>query len=120
MCSLVEAVYGLVNAARRWCHRVVTNLRNMGGYESLMEPCLWTFRDENGVIQALCLVYLDDLMLACSDSPFGKRIFDGINLYEWGTWESRVLTQCGARMTQAHNKHIETHGADLRSVSQNT
>ena len=61
------------------------------------DPCLWTFRDENGVIHALCLVYVDDFMFACSDSPFGKHVFDSINnLYEWRKWESRVFKQCGA------------------------
>ena len=48
-------------------------------------------------------------MLACSGCPFGKRIFDGINnLNELGTWESRVFTQCGARVTQAYDKHTQT------------
>ena len=108
---LLKAVYGLVNAPRRWCHHVAPDLRNMRGEESLMEPCLWTFRDENGVIHALCLVYVDDFMLACSDSPFGKHVFHRINnLYEWGTWESRVFTQCDARITQAHDKHTRTWG----------
>ena len=107
--SLLKAVYGLVNAPRRWSQRVVTDLRNMGGEESLMELCLWTFRDGNGVIQALCFVHVDDFMLACSDSPFGTRIFGGINNpYEWRTWESRVFTQCGARTTQAYDKHTKT------------
>ena len=76
-----------------------------------MEPCLWTFRDENGVIQALCLVYVDDFMLACSDSPFGKHIFERINnLYEWGKWESRVFKQCGAQITQACKRYSGTWG----------
>ena len=43
---LLKAVYGLVNAPRRWYHRVATSLRNMIGEESVMEPHLWTFRDE--------------------------------------------------------------------------
>ena len=77
-------MYGLVNAPKRWYHRVAIDLRNRTGEESVMEPCLWTFRDENGVIQALCLVFVDDFMLACSDSPFGKHVFESINnLYEW-------------------------------------
>ena len=81
---LLKAVYGLDNAPRRWYHRVATDLRKMKGEESVMKPCLWTFRDENGVIHALCLVYVDDFMLACSDSPFGKHVFESINnLYEW-------------------------------------
>ena len=108
---LLKAVYGLVKAPRRWCHRVATDLRNMRGEGSLMEPCLWTFRDQNGVIRALCLEDVDEFMLACSDSPFGKHVFDSINnLYEWRTWESRVFAQCGARITQANDKHTRTWG----------
>ena len=37
---LLKAVYGLVNAPRRWYHPVATDLRNMKGEESAMEPCL--------------------------------------------------------------------------------
>ena len=53
-------------------HYVATDLRHMGSEEFLMEPCLVTFRDENGVIHALCLENVDDFMLAYSDSPFGN------------------------------------------------
>ena len=108
---LLKAVYGLVNAPRRWYHRAATDLRNMRGEESIMEPCLWTFRDENGVIHALCLVYVDDIMLACSVSPFGKHVFHSINkMYEWRKWESRVFKQCCARITQAYDKNTGTWG----------
>ena len=55
------------------------------------------------------MVYVDDFMLACNDSPFGKHVLDSNNnLYEWRTWESRMFTKCGARITQAYDKHIET------------
>ena len=54
-------------------------------------------------------VYVDDFILACSDSSFGKHVFESINsLYEWGKWESRVFKQCGAQITQAYNKHTGT------------
>ena len=63
------------------------------------------------IVSALSLVYVDDFMLACSDSPFGKHVFDSVNnLYEWGKWESRVFKQCGARITQAYDKHTGTWG----------
>ena len=84
----LKAVYGLVNDPRRWHHRLATDLGNMGSEESLLAPCVWTFRDGNGVLQVLCLVNFDDFMLACSDSTFGKQVFDGVdNLYGWGTWD---------------------------------
>ena len=74
-------------------------------------PVFGLFRDENGVIHALCLVYVDDFMLVCSDSLLGKHIFESINnLNEWRKWESRVFNQCGARITQAYNKHTRTWG----------
>ena len=108
---LLKGVYGLVNAPRRWNHRVATDLRNMRGEESVIECCLWTFRDENGVIDALCFVFVDDFMLACSDSPFGKHVVGcSNNLYEWRKWESRVFKQCGAQITQAHDEHTGTWG----------
>ena len=34
---LLKAVYGLVNAPRRWYHRVATDLRNLTGAESVMD-----------------------------------------------------------------------------------
>ena len=76
--QLLEAVYGLVNAPRRWYHRVSTDLRNMKGEESVMEPCF-------GLSEVKTVsVYVDDFMLACSHSPFGKHVFECINnLYEW-------------------------------------
>ena len=44
-----------------------------------MEPCFRTFRDENGFIHALRLVYVDDFLLACSDSPFGRHVFESFH-----------------------------------------
>ena len=40
---LLKALYGLVNATRRWYHRVATDLRNMKGEEPVMEPLFVDF-----------------------------------------------------------------------------
>ena len=117
---LLKAVYGLVNAPRRWYHRVATDLRNLTSEESVMEPCLWTFRDENGVIHALCLVYVDDFMLACSDSPFGKHLFESIiNLYEWRSGSHECSNSVAHKSLKPTISTLE-HGVDSRSASQNT
>ena len=104
---LLKAVYGLVNAPRRWYDRVATDLGNMRGEESLMEPCLWTFRDENGVIHALCLVFVDDFMLVT------------LHLENMSSTISSVhAVRCTNHTSLRQN--TPEHGADLRSVSQNT
>ena len=107
---LLKAAYGLISAPRRRSRRVAPTFETREA-----KNLSWNFacglRNENGVIQALCLVYVDDFTLACSASTFRKQVFDGINnLYEWGTWESRVFRQCGARTTQANDKHTNTWG----------
>ena len=81
---LLKAVYGLVNTPRRWYHRVATDLRNLTGEESVMVPCLWTFRDENAVSFMPCAWFTS--MISCwrAVTPFGKNVFESINkLYEW-------------------------------------
>ena len=78
----LRAVYGLVNAPRRWYHRVATDLRHMGGQRICHGTLLVGLRNENGVIQALCLVYVDDFMPERSDSTFGKQVFHGIIQFE--------------------------------------
>ena len=87
---------------------------------TVMEPCLWTFRDENGVIHALCFVYVDDFMLACSDSPLGKHVFESINnLYEWGKWSHECSNNVVHRSLKPTTNTLK-HGADVRSASQKT
>ena len=104
---LLKAVYGLVNAPRRWSHRVAADLRNMQGEESVMEPCLWTFRDEYGVIHAKCLIYVDDFMLACSDSPFVKNMsLTGTN----GESGSHECSNSAAHKSHKPTMSIPEHG----------
>ena len=100
---LLKVVYGLVNAPRRWYRRVATHLPNMRGEETFMEPCLWPFRDEN----ALCLVSIDDVMLACSDSPFGNMSLLASTIFMHGELGSSVHTvRCTdhTSLRQTHSK----------------
>ena len=59
-------------------------------------------------------------MLACSDSPFGKRIFDGINNLKDGELESHAYSHNAAHESHKPTTNTPKHGADSRSVSQKT
>ena len=85
-----------------------------------MEPCLWTFRDENGVIHALCLVYVDDFMSACSDSPLGKHIFESITICTSGESGSHECSNTVAHKSLKPTISTLEHGVDSRSASQKT
>ena len=80
---LFEAVYGLVNAPRRWYQRVSKDLEKLGGVENTTEPCVGAFRDEEGEIIGLALVYVDDALVACSPAREGNALLKQIQgLYE--------------------------------------
>ena len=104
---LLKAVFGLVNVPGRWCDRVATDLRNMRA-RNLSWNLACGFSDTKTASFMLCVWFMS-MTLACSDPPFGKHVLDSINiLHEWGIGESRVFTQCGARITQAFEKHTRT------------
>ena len=106
---LLKAVYGLVNALRRWYHRVATDLRNMSGEESVMNLacglsemktvsfmlCAW-FTSMTSCRRGVTL-HLENMSLTasaiCTNGESGG---------------SRVFKQCGAQITQAYNKHTRT------------
>ena len=83
------------------------NLAELGGVENTTEPCVWTFRNEKAEIIGLVLMYVDDALVACSPNRRGKTILNQIQgLYEWGTWETKLFTQCGANITQAYDQRL--------------
>lgn len=108
---LLNAVYGLVNAPRRWYQRVSKDLENLAGVENETEPCVWTFRDKGGQIIGLVLLYVDDALVACSPKREGRALLKQIQgLFQWETWESKAFTQCGAKITQAYHQHLTQWG----------
>lgn len=84
-CKLKRALYGLKQAPRAWHTRLHKELTSMGFTQSLADPGLY-FAFVNGV-NTLLLIYVDDILVACSDSSivdrFCKRLlstFDGRDL----------------------------------------
>ena len=110
----------LVDAPTRWYHRFATDIRNMRGEASLMEFCLLTFRDENGVIHALCFGYM--LLTSCSRAV--TLHLENMSLIASTICMNGELGSHECSHSAAHDSHKPTntpeHGADLRSGSQNT
>ena len=63
--KLKRGLYGLKQAPRQWYQKLSSKLIEMGFSMSSAEPCLFT-RYLNGIL-VLILVYVDDLLIACSD-----------------------------------------------------
>ena len=65
---------------------------------------------------------VDDFMLACSDSPFGKHVFESIKEQSVRVKKVGVTSVSNSVARKSLKPTINTleHGADLRSISQNT
>ena len=109
---LLKAVYGLVNAPRRWWERIRTDMKAAGWEELSTEACFWVLRDKDGSIAALAVAYVDDFMLALAPgSSRAKKAFDQLQkAYEWGIWETGNFTQCGAKIKQSYDKNTKEFG----------
>jgi transposase InsO family protein len=84
-CKLKRALYGLKQAPRAWHIRLHQELTSMGFTQSLADPGLY-FTQVGGT-NVMLLIYVDDILVACSDSSivdrFCKRLlssFDGRDL----------------------------------------
>eukprot|EP00959_Pyramimonas_sp_CCMP1952_P382443 8013816-Pyramimonas_sp.AAC.1 len=62
--KLKKAVYGLVNAPRRWWTRVRRDMAKLGWVESTTEPCLRCLREPGGQLIGLAVAHVDDFMIA--------------------------------------------------------
>ena len=89
----------------------VQDLKGLGGVENETEPCVWTFHDEEGEIIGFVLLYVDDALVACVNNRKGKTLREKIQgLYQWGTWDTKVFTQYGAKITQAYDQQLQQWG----------
>jgi hypothetical protein len=61
--KLEKALYGLKQAGRQWKIKLEGVLREMGFTKSAADDCLYV-REENGEIEVVVLVYMDDMAVA--------------------------------------------------------
>ncbi|CAK0842706.1 unnamed protein product, partial [Prorocentrum cordatum] len=94
---LKNAVYGLVNAPRRWLTRVRKDIPNLGWVESTTEPCMWCPPDSGGHLRRLAVARVDVFMIAIDQqSEFAVGALQKLQqAREWGSWESQDFVQCG-------------------------
>ena len=72
--------------------------KKLGGVENTTEPCVWTFRDEEGEIIGLVLVYVDDALVACAPTRKGDALLKQIQgLYEWDSWRAKYSYNAALR-----------------------
>ena len=70
--KLQKCIYGLVQAARQYCKKMVEVLKSIVIYGGDFDPCLYMKRDKNGLIYLA--LYVDDNLLIVDENAIEETI----------------------------------------------
>ena len=115
---LRKAVYGLVNARKKWWDRLKTSLIKHGFTSCALDPCAFVLR-KSGKIHGVLGVYVDDVIGG------GNETFDRIMTavrkeFDFGAWDIGNFRFKGRQISQMPNGEVvfdtEQHMHELEQI----
>ena len=104
--KLKKGLYGLKDAGRQWFFRVKEKLLHLGCEQSMMDPGLFTKKDEAGTIIGLIGLHVDDFLHAGSQT-FNETVIQEIhNEFLVGKNEKGSFTYTGFAIKQKDHQVI--------------
>ena len=82
-------IYGLASAPRTWYKEVCRRLRSIKFTQHSLDHLLF-YKRVNDKLMAICIVYVDDVLLACREDYEKDELF---NLFKWGSSKELSLTE---------------------------
>jgi hypothetical protein len=65
---------------------------------SSIEPCAYTLRSHEGILIGLCVIHINDFLLALDDDhPETVPALVCVKSEVWGFWEDKEFVICGTR-----------------------
>ena len=101
-CKLIGPGYGTVHAPRCWWQKVRADFKSLGTTGMKFEPCVWGIYNKDGQLVGLAMSHVDDFVFAGNPHEEAWTTFLGQakSLYNWGSWETDNITQCGVHITE--------------------
>ena len=72
VCLLKRSIYGLKQSGRRWETCLWNRLRELGGAQCEVDPCMWVIKREGRIL--LIAIYVDDVVFATNSPTFRDGI----------------------------------------------
>jgi hypothetical protein len=104
-----KAIYGLLNAPRKWMEKLFGELRKDGWIQSTMEPCFWRLY-EHGSLVGVLGVHVDDVVSSGDGDFYHERIRRLRSVFPFGSWKHAVdesVTFCGCEVKQNLNGSLD-------------
>jgi hypothetical protein len=97
-----KAIYGLLNAPRKWVEKLWKELRNAGWIQSTLEPCVWRLFSENELV-GLLGIHVDDIVTSGEGKLYESKINNLRNAFPFGSWKhvgDEKAVFCGCELHQ--------------------
>jgi hypothetical protein len=102
---IAKAIYGLLNAPKKWYEALSEFLINDGWLIHSLDKCLFKRLDENGFVCGYLGIHVDDVLTSGSGDIYERSIERLRNKFTFGSWESaweHTVQYCGCEIKQ-HN-----------------
>ena len=108
---VLKAIYGLLNAPKRWFEKLSGTLLSQGWVQHQLDKCLFLLFDENSnggkTLVGMCGIHVDDVLCAGSGQLYEDCIVKLRSTFPFGNWvNAEVVTFCGCEIQQDHEGHI--------------
>ena len=103
-----KAVYGLLNAPRKWLEKLARELKGLGWKQSSLDNCVWRLFENNRLVGILG-VHVDDVVCGGHGKLFDEVIQRLKSVFPFGSWKSAMkekVTFCGCELHQEPSKEI--------------
>ena len=70
--KLKKALYGLIEALKRWNVHIADLLKQFGFQQHPLEPCVFVYKGDDGV--CYLLLYVDDIFIGCTNAALLERV----------------------------------------------
>lgn len=103
-----KAIYGLLNAPRKWVEKLWKELRNDGWVQSVLEPCVWRLFDGDSLVGILG-IHVDDIITGGDGTLYQQKIKQLREVFPFGSWKdvgSEKVVFCGCELSQHRDGSI--------------
>ena len=104
---LRKAVYGLVNAPKKWCDRLKTSLIEHGFTSYALDPCAFVLR-KSVKIHGVLGVHVDEV-IGGGDETFDRIMTTVRKEFDFGAWDVGNFRFKGRQISQMPNGEIVCH-----------
>ena len=112
----LKPAYGLVNAPLAWQMTLQQFLEENGGTQSLLDDCLWHYKNLDGSIKGVIRTHVDDLAITCRQTFLDEQFKLTTKAFGKISLQMTPFTHCGCQYTKIPNGYKMDQQAFVKAL----